>query len=111
MKTSKFYTLGVIIVSILYTGYICILAIWKYFFGTINRTWVNATTQHWVHRILGFSHVEYKVFNPHHVEPKANQPTLVMCNHSSLYDIPLSLLAFPNHSIRMLAKKELSRIP
>lgn len=34
-----------------------------------------------------------------------------MCNHSSVYDIPLGFKAFPNHSIRMLAKKELSKIP
>ena len=34
-----------------------------------------------------------------------------MCNHASLFDIPLSLQAFPTTSLRMLAKKELSRIP
>ena len=34
-----------------------------------------------------------------------------MCNHSSAYDIPLGFKVFPNESIRMLAKKELAKIP
>lgn len=39
-----------------------------------------------------------------------NRRYIVMCNHASHYDIPLSFLAVPG-SLRMLAKKELSRIP
>jgi 1-acyl-sn-glycerol-3-phosphate acyltransferase len=55
--------------------------------------------------------VDYTVVNPFNVQPKQGQATILMCNHSSAYDIPLGFKAFPNHSIRMLAKKELSRVP
>lgn len=51
------------------------------------------------------------MLNPHQVEPQAGEATIIMCNHSSLYDIPISYKVFPKHSIRMLAKKELSTIP
>jgi 1-acyl-sn-glycerol-3-phosphate acyltransferase len=34
-----------------------------------------------------------------------------MCNHTSLYDIPISYKAFSGYSIRMLAKKEMFKIP
>ncbi len=36
---------------------------------------------------------------------------IIMCNHSSHYDIPLSLIAFRGANIRMIAKKELFSIP
>jgi 1-acyl-sn-glycerol-3-phosphate acyltransferase len=41
---------------------------------------------------------------------KPGKPLIVMCNHSSLYDIPVSFLSVPG-SLRMLTKKELFRIP
>jgi 1-acyl-sn-glycerol-3-phosphate acyltransferase len=72
---------------------------------------VDKTLQIWADRILNLVQVQYTVHNPHHAAPVQGQPTIVMCNHSSLYDIPLSFKAFPHHSLRMLAKKELSRLP
>ena len=54
---------------------------------------------------------EYKVINPLNIQPQPGKATILMCNHSSAYDIPLGFKAFPNHSIRMLAKKELSKDP
>lgn len=42
----------------------------------------------------------------------SNKPIIFMSNHSSLYDIPIILNAVPDHiHLRMLAKKELARIP
>ncbi len=38
------------------------------------------------------------------------QPCIVMCSHSSAYDIPVSFLTIPG-SLRMLAKQELFKIP
>lgn len=41
-----------------------------------------------------------------------NRPIIIMSNHSSLYDIPILLHNMPeNISLRMLAKKELKKIP
>ncbi|AHE66125.1 lysophospholipid acyltransferase family protein [Legionella oakridgensis] len=111
MKASKLRTLWIMILSAFYTANVCGHAALKHFLGNINREWVDKTIQHWVAKILGLIDVKFKLVNPHQVQPQAGQPTIIMCNHSSLYDIPLSLKAFPNHSIRMLSKKELSKIP
>ncbi len=111
MKISKIRTLWIILLSVLYSLNTSIRAIIKRFLGSISRTWVDSTLQLWVNRILNAVKVNYKLYNPHGSEPQPGQPTIIMCNHSSLYDIPLSLKAFPKHSVRMLAKKEMEKIP
>ncbi len=111
MKTSKIRTLWIMILSAIYTLNTTGQAILKKFMGSANRAWVDKTLHTWDKRILNLVRVKCNVINPYNVEPQTGQPTIIMCNHSSLYDIPLSMKAFPNHSIRMLAKKELSKIP
>jgi 1-acyl-sn-glycerol-3-phosphate acyltransferase len=111
MKISKLRTLWIVFLSAIYTVNTTGQSVIKRFLGTTNRAWVDATMHVWERRILKLVGVKCKVINPHHVEPQTGQPTIIMCNHSSIYDIPLSMHAFPHHSIRMLAKKELSRIP
>lgn len=111
MKISKLRTLWIMFLSAIYTVNTTGQSILKRLVGTSNRAWVDKTLHIWDRRILNLVRVKCNVINPHHVKPQANQPTIIMCNHSSLYDIPLSMRAFPNHSIRMLAKKEMSKIP
>jgi 1-acyl-sn-glycerol-3-phosphate acyltransferase len=111
MKVSKLRTLWIIILSSLYTINTTSQSVWRGFLGTTNRAWVDDTLHIWVKRILHLVRVKCNVINPYNVEPQKDRATIIMCNHSSLYDIPLSLQAFPHHSIRMLAKKELSRYP
>lgn len=111
MKISKLRTFWIMFLSGIFTINTTGQSVLMRLFGKTNRDWVDKTIQVWVKRILKLVQVECKVINPHHIGPRLGQPTIVMCNHSSLYDIPLSLCAFPNHSIRMLAKKELSKIP
>jgi 1-acyl-sn-glycerol-3-phosphate acyltransferase len=111
MKTTKLRTAWIIIISIFYTAFTCLQAVIKKLFGTINREWVDKTMQAWVDRILNIVGINVKVVNPHNVKVKENEPTIILCNHSSLFDIPISLKAFSDTSIRMLAKKELSKIP
>ena len=111
MKVSKLRTLWIIILSSLYTINTTGQSVLRGFLGTTNRAWVDATIHVWVRRVLHLVRVKCKVINPYNVEPQKGKATIVMCNHSSLYDIPLSLKAFPHHSIRMLAKKELSKFP
>ncbi|MGQ3891631.1 lysophospholipid acyltransferase family protein [Legionella sp. CNM-4043-24] len=77
----------------------------------INRPWVDAAIDIWINRLLDLVKVQCRVVNPHNVYPEAGKATIIMCNHASMYDIPISYKAFPGHSMRMLAKKELSRIP
>jgi 1-acyl-sn-glycerol-3-phosphate acyltransferase len=111
MKISKARTQWIIFLSVLYTANTCARSVLKRFFGKTNRAWVDMSLHLWMNRILNLVGVKCKVVNPDGVEPQPGQATIIMCNHSSLYDIPLSFKAFPNHSIRMLAKKELSKIP
>lgn len=111
MKTNKPKTLFIIVCSFAYTGYIAILAILRNLFSHVDRPWVDRTIQTWTRNLLKMVEVDYKIYNPHQVIPPKNRATLIVCNHVSLFDIPLSFLAFPQHSMRMLAKKELLRVP
>jgi 1-acyl-sn-glycerol-3-phosphate acyltransferase len=94
-----------------YTALTSLRCVIKYYFSTPTRDWTDKTLNHWVDQLLNEVQVEYTVVNPFNSQPEAGKATILMCNHSSAYDIPLAFKAFPNHSIRMLAKKELSKIP
>lgn len=111
MKISIIRTCWIAFLSALFTVNTCGRSVVMRLLGKTNRQWVDITLHKWVDRILGLVGVTCKVINPYHVEPEPGKPTIIMCNHSSLYDIPISLKAFPKHSIRMLAKKELAKIP
>lgn len=111
MKISRLRTVWIITTLSYYTAAASIRSIFKYYFSTPTRPWVDKTIHHWIDQLLNKVQVQYSVINPYNVEPKAGQATILMCNHSSAYDIPLGFKAFPKHSIRMLAKKELSKVP
>ena len=111
MKAGRIKTIWIAIILGINTGIVCLRSIFKYFFSTPTRAWVDKVIHAWSDKLLKTVEAEYEVINPYHVEPQAGQATILMCNHSSAYDIPLGFKAFPRHSIRMLAKKELSRIP
>ncbi|MDI1352818.1 MAG: lysophospholipid acyltransferase family protein [bacterium] len=111
MKISRLRTAWIISSLFFYTGICCLRSIFKYFFSTPTRSWVDKTIHHWVNQLLNAVQVNYKVINPYNIQPVPGHATILMCNHSSAYDIPLGFKAFPNSSIRMLAKKELSRVP
>lgn len=111
MKISKLRTLWIILLSSLYTLNTTGRSVLMRYLGKTNRPWVDKQLQSWANHLIRLVKVNCKVINPYGIEPLPGKATIVMCNHSSLYDIPLSFKAFPNHSIRMLSKKELSRIP
>ena len=110
MKVSKLRTLWIVILAGIYTVNTCGQAIIMRMFNRINRPWVDKTIQTWARRVISLAKVNCVVVNPNHIEPQAGQATIIMCNHSSAFDIPLSLYAFRKHSIRMLAKK-LRKLP
>lgn len=111
MKIGRIRTAWIVCVLIFYTSVACSRAILKYFFSKPTRPWVDKIIHQWIDQLLNEVSVDYKVINPFNTQPTPGQATILMCNHSSTYDIPLGFKAFPNHSIRMLAKKELSKIP
>ncbi len=104
-------TLWVMFMSLLYIATTCFWSIFRSFFGKTTRPWVDARMQFWVKQMLKLWRITCVVKNPNHVHPTPGTPTIIMCNHSSLFDIPLSYCAFPDISLRMLAKKEMASLP
>ena len=84
-------------------------------FGAIfcrqNRSYMDKRVHVWNKKMLKIVRAKFQVFNPHNFVFQPDRAYIVMSNHLSLYDIPLIFAAFPGASIRMLAKKELFRIP
>ncbi|MFA6302389.1 MAG: lysophospholipid acyltransferase family protein [Legionella sp.] len=111
MILRRIKTLWILAALICYTIEVCTRSVCKYYFSTPTRPWVDKTIHNWIDKLLNKGQVHYKVVNPLNIQPQPGRATILMCNHSSAYDIPLGFKAFPNHSIRMLAKKELSKIP
>lgn len=74
------------------------------------RTVVDKTMLNWARNLLSLIGLEVKVIGSENMPEKGKRPVVVMCNHSSLYDIPVSAVAL-NTSLRMLAKAELFKIP
>ncbi len=111
MKTSKLRGYSIIVLSAWCTFSTCLQAILMRFSKQINRSWVDKALSLWINKLLQLVGVECSVYNPHRTQPIPGKATIIMCNHSSMYDIPLSYKAFPDNSMRMLAKKELSKIP
>lgn len=111
MKLNKIHSLYILFIVLLCTGYTCVRTVVKSLLGTITKQWCDEELQRWVKRIVKLIKAKCKLINPNHVSPKQGQPTIIMCNHTSLFDIPLSFWAFPKESIRMLAKSELFKIP
>lgn len=111
MQATKLHSLWIMLLSGLATLNICGKAFLKHIVGNINRAWVDKTIANWAKQVLNLAHVKCIIVNPRNVEPQSGHPTIIMSNHSSIYDIPLIFKVFPNHSIRMLAKIELTKFP
>lgn len=111
MKLSALKTIWIVACLSFYTAMTSLRCINKYYFSKIDRNWTDKVLHHWVDLLLQKVKVNYKVFNPFNTQPQIGSPTILMSNHSSAYDIPLAFKAFPKHSIRMLAKKELQSVP
>lgn len=109
MKT-WFVRWGVLWLSLFSTLYYCSKGILAAFLGISSRSRVDGYIQSWAKSVLKLIRLDYQVFNPHQVTFLPDRPYVVMCNHSSMYDIPISIVAIPG-SLRMMAKKELSRLP
>ncbi len=77
---------------------------------TGQRKKIDSILRRWSRALLRPTGMVVSVHNPHDIGFRDGRRYMLMCNHSSLYDIPLSFVALPG-SIRMLTKKELFRIP
>lgn len=81
------------------------------FYRKNRRYYMNKQVHAWNQKMLQIVAVKFKVFNPHHFTFQPGRSYIIMSNHLSHYDIPLIFATFPGESVRMIAKKELFRIP
>jgi 1-acyl-sn-glycerol-3-phosphate acyltransferase len=111
MKLKQLSTLWILSSLVIRTLRSSVKALSKSYFGRPTRAWTDQVIHTWASHWLDTARVNYTVENPNQTQPKPGVPTILMSNHASAYDIPLLFKIYPEHSTRMLAKKELSKIP
>lgn len=111
MKIGCIRSFWIALTLIFATAKTCTSILFHYYFKKPTRADYDKILQHWITELLDRARVHCTVLNPLNVQPEPGKPIILMCNHSSAFDIPLAFKAFPEHSIRMLAKKELSKFP
>jgi 1-acyl-sn-glycerol-3-phosphate acyltransferase len=109
-QASKFYTAWVAVKAAYFTVWYSCRIMWTGLTGKHVRPKMDQHIRNWAQRLINPTKMDYQVHNPHNTQFVSDRPIIVVSNHLSAYDIPLSLLAIPA-SLRMLAKKELFRIP
>ena len=110
MKASFIQKLWIVTVTVSSTLAICFLVFYLRLTRTYNREYADSVLRWWSGVLLRVAGVSWEVSNPHNVTVKQGRPHIIMVNHRSYYDIPLSFVSLPG-SIRMLTKKELFKIP
>ncbi len=70
---------------------------------------VISSSRWWARIFFFFTGIRYRFSSTKKLE--RDQPYIFVCNHISYLDIPMMLLATGNHSVRMLGKAEMGRIP
>lgn len=110
MKASIFQFGWILLKSIYVTLRITVITLYEVYTGKFIRTEGDQRLRWWSKKLLEFVRMDCQVFNPYQFEFHENRPYIIMCNHSSYYDIPITFISLPG-SIRMLTKKELFRVP
>lgn len=108
---NRLKTLKIIALSLTFFIIGCLIVICIAFMKKDVRKRTDKVIRWWSRKMLKIAHVNYQVFNSQQVEFLPNKSYVIMSNHASHYDIPLSFVAFAEGSIRMIAKKELFRVP
>lgn len=75
-----------------------------------SRPKLNEVIIAWAQSLLNIIDLKYDIINTHHIQFQEQTPYIFMSNHLSLYDIPLLLVSLPG-TVRMVAKKELFKVP
>jgi len=74
------------------------------------RSKVDKILYDWSSRLIHAVRLNWQVEGELEEQIEAGRRVIIMCNHSSAYDIPLAFTALPG-SIRMISKKEMFSIP
>ncbi|MCP4413763.1 MAG: 1-acyl-sn-glycerol-3-phosphate acyltransferase [Gammaproteobacteria bacterium] len=109
-QVSRLYVYWVQILTGFATVKACLKTIWLTSFSNQHREKMDEVTRQWARSLLEPIGLRINLHNPHGQQFESNKRIILMCNHTSLYDIPVSFLAIPG-SIRMLTKMELFKIP
>jgi len=111
MKASFIRKVLIMIVSLYVTLRITVIVLyWTGIKGGYPRKDGDGLLTWWSNGLVNAARIKKTVFDPFNVRIEPGKRYIIMSNHRSLYDIPLSILSLPG-SIRMLTKKELFRIP
>ena len=76
--------------------------------GRVTVERCDARLRKWATGLLDHAEVSRKIVNPERAT--TGETFIVMSNHKSLYDVPLLIESFP-HTLRMVTKSELFRVP
>jgi 1-acyl-sn-glycerol-3-phosphate acyltransferase len=110
-KAGKIQLYYIAFMTGVYTLWSCIKIISGSFLVKNYRPYIDRIMTKWAERLLRLVSVEVSIVGEQNIKNVAkDRPVIVMCNHSSLYDMPVIILGL-NTSFRFVAKKELYRIP
>ncbi len=109
-QASKLRFFWVAFMTGIYTLWSCIKIIVGSYVVKNYRPYIDRIMSKWARRLLRLIGVTTKVIGVEHIPAKGERPVIVMCNHSSLYDIPIAINAL-NISFRFVAKRELFKLP
>lgn len=93
-----------------YMAVICLYAITFSLVGKFNRQRADNILHWWGKKMVKVIRLTVNYHNPHQINFKDGKKYLLLSNHASLFDIPITYSVL-NETIRMVAKIELSRIP
>jgi len=93
-----------------FTLWSCTKIIVGSYFVADYRPYIDRIMKNWAVRLLSLVKVNTLVKGKENIPQNNHRPLIVMCTHSSLYDMPVAIQAL-NISFRFVAKKELYSIP
>ncbi|HTO19024.1 MAG TPA: lysophospholipid acyltransferase family protein [Pseudomonas sp.] len=100
---------GVLVGNVLVTAYYCCVILGRAAIGRLRREHIDRYARGWARVLLRMARIDIQV-QGRAPDFSDGRRYIILCNHSSHYDIPVSFAHLPG-SIRMLAKKELFSIP
>lgn len=108
-KVSKVRFFWIACITGLVTLISCLRIILASWLGRLSIADVDRRMKWWASQLLGLVRVKTQVVGAQNM-PAPGRRVIVMCNHSSLYDIPVAIAALET-SFRFVAKKELFKVP
>ena len=112
MKARLLKRLSILFSATFYTLKTSFFAVSVSFRGNLTREITNMQLNSWAKQLLELIGANYKVEYNVPIELETGRSYILMSNHQSYYDIPLLYMTIPDKAnLRMIAKKELFRIP